>query len=115
MKTNLTLKAAAIVCALSLSAVPAFAHDHDGSKDGRHHMMMKHGPFGMLDANHDGVITKAEADAHFAKIDANHDGKITREEFMQFMKKAHGKFMKHGMQCKPGQGEAKADFSHVNP
>ena len=51
---------------------------------------MGHGGMGgghmiaMADANHDGRITLAEAEAmalqHFDKMDANHDGQVTRDE-----------------------------------
>ena len=38
-----------------------------------------------IDANHDGVLTRAEAlaaaDARFKRLDANHDGKLTKDEF----------------------------------
>jgi Ca2+-binding EF-hand superfamily protein len=43
--------------------------------------------FEQLDTNHDGYITKAEAErsadlkARFDKLDANHDGKISVQEY----------------------------------
>ena len=46
-----------------------------------------------LDANHDGVITRDEAQSHpgvakhFDQIDTNHDGKIDRDEFRAFHEK----------------------------
>jgi hypothetical protein len=43
--------------------------------------------FDMADANHDGRVSLAEAQAaalaHFDKADANHDGKITPDERQQ--------------------------------
>ncbi|WP_242129623.1 EF-hand domain-containing protein [Sphingobium sp. Sx8-8] len=58
----------------------AFAQDDGGPGP--------HGPRGgmlmMADANHDGVVTKAEftaaLEARFARLDANHDGKLTSED-----------------------------------
>jgi Ca2+-binding EF-hand superfamily protein len=43
--------------------------------------------FEQLDVNHDGAITKAEAErsadlkARFDKLDTNHDGKISAQEY----------------------------------
>jgi len=61
------------------------------SKDVRRHVMRMHGPggfgggmFEMADANKDGRITQAEAEAlalqHFDKMDTNRDGQVTPEE-----------------------------------
>ncbi|WP_447726348.1 hypothetical protein [Sphingomonas koreensis] len=63
-------------------AMPEGGHGPDGMKHGS----MKHG--GMkADANGDGVITRAEFDAHnaarFAAMDANKDGKIDTSELPQ--------------------------------
>ncbi len=68
--------------------------DGDAPKDGkdvRRHVMRMHGPGGfggrmidMADANDDGKVTEAEAEAlalqHFDQMDANHDGQITPDE-----------------------------------
>ncbi|WP_176591970.1 EF-hand domain-containing protein [Sphingobium sp. EM0848] len=61
-------------------AASHFAFAQDGGPE--------HGPRGgmlmMADANHDGVVTKAELtaalEARFAKLDANHDGKIDQAD-----------------------------------
>lgn len=60
-------------------------------KDVRRHVMRMHGPggfgggmFEMADANKDGQITQAEAEAlalqHFDQMDTNRDGQVTPEE-----------------------------------
>jgi EF-hand domain pair/EF hand len=89
-----------LVTAVALSAVPALA------QMGGHMMAMHDEPvtraevetkvktmFASVDANHDGTVTKAEADgardahmkamrdAHFAGMDTNKDGSISRAEF----------------------------------
>jgi Ca2+-binding EF-hand superfamily protein len=50
--------------------------------------------FEMADANHDGRVSLAEAEAaalaHFDKADVNHDGKITPEERQQAHQAMHG-------------------------
>jgi Ca2+-binding EF-hand superfamily protein len=57
------------------------------------HMVDHH--FDDVDTNHDGAISKAEADAyhnkHFKQLDANSDGKITREELTATGMKCHEK------------------------
>src|SRR5262249_33277627 len=40
-------------------------------------------PFGRLDLNHDGKISKDEVMQAFAKVDKNSDGSVTREEFVK--------------------------------
>lgn len=49
--------------------------------------------FDMADANHDGRVSLAEAQAaalaHFDKADLNHDGKITPDERMQMHREMH--------------------------
>ncbi|SRR5579885_126432 len=65
-----------------------------------------------LDANHDGVITRDEAQArpgfarHFDEIDTNHDGKIDRAEF-----RAWHQQMKSRREQKQGQSAAPAENS----
>jgi hypothetical protein len=65
-----------------------------------------------LDANHDGVITRDEAQArpgvakHFDQLDANHDGKIDRSEFQA----AHDR-MKSRREEKQAQQAAPAEAS----
>ncbi len=62
-----------------------------------------------LDANHDGVITREEAQARpgfakrFDEIDTNHDGKIDRAEFRAFREQ-----MKSRREQKQGQPAASA-------
>jgi hypothetical protein len=128
MKLKSTLCAIMAACILS---APAFANGDAAHKDSHHamhgKMMHHHGPFEMVDANHDGTVTKAEADAYFDKVDANHDGKITREEHMNYMKGAHEKMTKKMREmcmekdmkkpcCKHGMSSAGhgADFSTLN-
>ncbi len=90
----------AAVLAVAMTSVPALA------QMGGHMMAMHDAPvtraeveakvktmFASVDANHDGTVTKAEADgareghmksmrdAHFASMDANKDGSISRAEF----------------------------------
>jgi hypothetical protein len=103
------MKAASLILAATLFALPAAAYAHHDGGDGKHrphghHMMMRHhgpGPFEMLDTNHDGFISKAETLAHFNSIDANHDGKISKEEWrahmMKRMKAHKGMMMGHHM------------------
>lgn len=109
MKTKLTLAAIALICTVSLPALADGPMPH--KKAGHHHqmkhhhpMMMKHdmmkngGPFDMMDTNHNGFISKAEADACFKKMDTNHDGKISKQEWMACMKKCHEAMLdKHHM------------------
>jgi|GEM_PF-1666965 hypothetical protein len=65
-----------------------------------------------LDANHDGVITREEAQArpgfarHFDEIDTNHDGKIDRAEF-----RAWHQQMKSRREQKQGQSATPAEGS----
>jgi hypothetical protein len=51
--------------------------------------------FAEIDANHDGRITRVEADAFMkaraAEIDANHDGKISADELKAFIQKQRDK------------------------
>jgi Ca2+-binding EF-hand superfamily protein len=82
--------------------------------------MMRHGGsagrmFDMMDANHDGVVTKKEFDNFhdkwFKEMDANHDGKITREE----MDAAHQKMaeqMRGQMREQFKKHFAEADANH---
>lgn len=63
-----------IAMAAALAGVGiAHAHSPDGGK-----------MFAEFDANHDGVVTKQEAESwastHFDEADTNHDGKLTPEE-----------------------------------
>ncbi|HEY3521181.1 MAG TPA: hypothetical protein VGK80_09085 [Rhodanobacteraceae bacterium] len=68
---------------------------------------------GPLDANHDGIITREEAQAHpgvakhFDQIDANHDGKIDRSELrtaQDRMKQRRGQ--KQGRQAAPAEASS---------
>lgn len=78
MKKALLMTSIAAILASGM----AYANDHDGKgkKGHKHHGKM----FERVDADHDGVITKAESDAFheqkFKEMDANSDGKITKEE-----------------------------------
>ncbi|MBX7058700.1 MAG: EF-hand domain-containing protein [Leptospirales bacterium] len=52
-----------------------------------------HGAMARMDANGDGMISRAEFDAFhammFGKIDANGDGQLSREEMQQHMQHMH--------------------------
>jgi hypothetical protein len=63
------------VAALSATGVAAYAHDAN-------YVFIRHGgPASDMDANHDGWLTRAEANAGaermFAELDTNHDGRLT--------------------------------------
>jgi len=61
----------------------------DGAASGPH--MVAGRMFAKIDANHDGKVTRAEADAFMkaraAEIDANHDGKVSVDEIKAFIQK----------------------------
>lgn len=69
--------------------------------------------FEMMDANKDGKVTRAEADAmhraHFKKMDSNGDGVLTRKEVMSGMKSMHkpmsGAMKMNGAEGKCGEGK----------
>ena len=99
------------VLLVTMFASPAFADDWKG---GGHHDKMGfkdgafNGPGGLfdqIDANHDGVITRAEVkaahDAMFNAIDTNHDGYLTREEMA-----AHRKAQMDKMQQRMAASQA---------
>jgi EF hand len=97
------------LCAVSVLSIPVIAAEHEGHEGGGHRMglgMNTAGPktradvearvktyFAAVDANKDGFIVAAEAeamrtkhraemgDAHFAAMDSNKDGSISRAEF----------------------------------
>lgn len=79
--------------------------DHGQGGPGGHRMAMRmHGGGGMgmlrmADANNDGAVTRAEAEAaalkHFDTVDANKDGQISRDERRAAMQAMRGK-MGHG-------------------
>ena len=63
--------------------------------------------FGRLDANRDGFISRAEADAgkkmarHFGKVDANNDGFVSRDEMAAALQRRHDrKEAKRDEECK---------------
>jgi Ca2+-binding EF-hand superfamily protein len=106
-KTMRTLLIAVSAAALTGFALPACAQNADAG--GRHH-----GPADMLfqaDANHDGVVTRAEFDAartaHFAQMDANHDGVLTRDEMWR-----GGPGGQHGRHRGAGMRLMHADADH---
>lgn len=88
----------------------AVADDEAGPADGE--KRGRGGKFAKLDADKDGTISQAEAQAHpkfaerFAELDADKDGKLTREE-MHAMK---GKFGKHGK-----HGDKRGDWGNKTP
>lgn len=67
------------------SARPPFAHHPGAGFQHRTPSMMPHAqsPFGRLDTNADGKITKDEVMQVFAKVDADGDGSITKEELLK--------------------------------
>jgi Ca2+-binding EF-hand superfamily protein len=71
--------------------------------------------FDEVDTNHDGAISKAEANAYlnkrFKEIDANHDGKITREEIEAHDMNMHDK-VSAKMQDRFNQRFDEADANH---
>ena len=71
--------------AFTVLASVAFAAGADRDEDGkisREELVAMHASlFEQLDANHDGVVGAAEADAHFLDLaDQDRDGKVTKEE-----------------------------------
>lgn len=72
----------ALISVLLLGVSSAALAADEGKPAGDH--PHKGGMFKKMDADGDGVVTKAEADAFhekkFGEIDANKDGKITKEE-----------------------------------
>jgi len=113
MKTRAILLSAAVA---TLMALPALAQDagappmQNGNASGAAPMRMPMrgggmmgGGMGMMDTNHDGVISKDEWMAQFDKLDANHDGKITADE-MQAARQMRMERMNAMKQQTPGQG-----------
>ena len=77
---------------------------HHRSHGKFHHHRDRQGWFNKIDADHDGSVTKAEAEAArdqivsrmkerteqaFANSDKNNDGKVTKEEFSEFARSGH--------------------------
>ena len=81
--------------ALAAGAVLADApHFRHGAQTMRPHGVMGR-VFSEMDTNHDGKVTRAEADAFMkaraAEIDTNKDGKISADEFKAFLQKQRDK------------------------
>jgi Ca2+-binding EF-hand superfamily protein len=78
----------ALLLGLSTAVV---ASDHEKSGNHGEKPRQKEGMFKKMDADGDGVVTKAEADAYhnkkFAEKDVNKDGKITKEELEAYKEK----------------------------
>ncbi|MGE3143255.1 MAG: hypothetical protein AB7L65_08020 [Hyphomonadaceae bacterium] len=74
----------AAACGLALLAAPALAHEGHGGGEGGHRGAHGRGPMIEADANGDGQITRAEADAAraamFTRMDANGDGALTQAD-----------------------------------
>ncbi len=114
--------------AISKKEFDAFHSAHfkelDTNKDGKitqdeldavHDKMMERGKerfqdrFDATDINHDGALSKDEAEigmpmlfAHFDEIDTNKDGKISKEEVAAYMKTMHERMPgKHGAGMMP--------------
>lgn len=77
---------------------------HHGSHGKFHHAADRQGWFNKIDADHDGSVTKTEAEAAhdqmvsrmkertehvFTKSDKNNDGKVTKDEFSEFARSDH--------------------------
>src|SRR3954468_23886766 len=76
-----------VVVSLALGSIAfAEAHEHGG----------KHGLFARVDADGNGKVTKAEADAgakaFFAEVDTNKDGKLSKDELAAFRSEKLSKF-----------------------
>ena len=88
----------AVISSLLISINLAHANGEkcDENMHGQHHGEMDGMMFQKLDANGDGVISKAEFNAfnvrHFKKLDTNKDGKLTPEE----LQGGHKQEMGHG-------------------
>jgi hypothetical protein len=113
MKTRAMLLSAA---AATLMALPALAQDagapppmqNDGASGAAPMRMPMRGGgmmggMGMMDANHDGAVSKDEWMAQFDKLDANHDGKITADEMRSARQMRMGRMNATGQQMQ-GQG-----------
>lgn len=86
-KAVLTAMAAAVIAALALTAMPVQAQTQ-GGKAGQ----KLEERFAAADKDHDGKLTKAEAEAgmprlakHFDEIDAQKTGSVTLEQVKQYM------------------------------
>ena len=95
MKTNYILMT---VAALTMTVSSFAAHAEDAKKTDAKPAATAaaaSSPFGPVDANNDGVVTKAEADAaamgEFGVFDANKDGKISKDEFKTVLYKINEK------------------------
>ena len=80
---KITLAMAALVC-----CAPALAHEHDEHGPGA--------PFDQVDTDHNGVISRSEAEANaprlakeFDAIDGNKDGSLSRDELKAHMRNMH--------------------------
>ena len=108
MKTRAMLLSAAVA---TLMALPALAQDAGAPPPAGAAPSMRMpmrgggmmGGMGMMDANHDGVISKEEWIAQFDKMDANHDGKVTADEIQAARQMHMGKMNAMRQQMK-GQG-----------
>jgi len=76
----------------------AFAQERQSSDAKRARSELAEERFAAADANHDGYVSRAEAEkslptvaAHFDKIDANGDGHLTRDEFREAGEKRNAK------------------------
>lgn len=81
-----TISYLAVVSSLVMSVNLAHAEGEacDENMPGQHHGQMDGTMFNKLDANHDGVVSKAEFNhfnaRHFKALDTNKDGKLTPQE-----------------------------------
>jgi Ca2+-binding EF-hand superfamily protein len=105
------LLAAVGFAALIGASGPAMAQDSGGPPGG------PEGPgwrFSQADANHDGVVTRAEFDAArtagFTRLDANHDGQLARDEIRAGWRGAHRGG--HGWRGRHRDRMARADANH---
>jgi Ca2+-binding EF-hand superfamily protein len=94
--SNRRVAGALIAGCVALAAGAVFADAPRAAQDGARSMHRSvHRIFGEMDANHDGKVTRAEADAfqkaRAAEIDTNKDGKISVDEFKAFIQKQRDK------------------------
>lgn len=108
------LQALAILIVLSCAAPAAFAQSTAASSsDATTTAPAKQRQ--PLDANHDGVISREEAQSHpglsrnFDKIDTNHDGQIDRQEFQAWRQQMQNR------RSQKGQGQSSAEPQTTSP
>ena len=96
------VNALAILILLSCAAPTAFAQATASSSDDATTVAPTQQQRQPLDANHDGYISRDEAQSrpaiarNFDKIDTNHDGKIDRQEFQSWRQQMQSRRSQNG-------------------